>query len=81
MGRGFTSHAYSVLLTSVTRTNNVCGTLVDRREPVTAFRLSASQREYADRVRSVATQQLLPLAGRSGSAVNRPMLKELGRLG
>lgn len=48
---------------------------------MTDFRLSASQREYADRVRSVATQQLLPLAGRSGSAVNRPMLKELGRLG
>jgi acyl-CoA dehydrogenase len=32
-------------------------------------------------VRSVATEQVVPLAGRTGSMVNRPMLKELGRLG
>lgn len=48
---------------------------------MTAFRLSPAQRDYAHWVRSVATEQVLPLAGRTGSTVNRPMLKELGRLG
>lgn len=48
---------------------------------MTAFRLSAAQRNYADHVRSTARQHLLPLVGSSGSTVNRPMLKELGRLG
>ncbi|HEY2297896.1 MAG TPA: acyl-CoA dehydrogenase family protein [Jatrophihabitans sp.] len=48
---------------------------------MTAFRISPAQREYAHWVRSVATEQVVPLAGRTGSMVNRPMLKELGRLG
>lgn len=46
-----------------------------------AFQLTAAQREYAAWVRSVAASDIAPLVGTAGSAVNRPMLKELGRLG
>jgi alkylation response protein AidB-like acyl-CoA dehydrogenase len=48
---------------------------------VTAFQLSSAQRDYAAWVRSVAADQLVPLTGAAGSSVNRPLLKELGRLG
>ncbi len=45
------------------------------------FRLSPEQSAYAAWVREVALRELTPLAGTAGSAVNRPLLLAMGRLG
>jgi acyl-CoA dehydrogenase len=58
-----------------------CGAARRRPDHVAAFQLTDPQREYATWVRSVAESDIAPLAGAAGSGVNRPMLKELGRLG
>lgn len=47
----------------------------------TGFQLSNDQREQADRVRRLATDELLPLAGTTDGRVNRPLLLAMGRLG
>jgi len=48
---------------------------------VAEFQLTAAEQEYAAQVRETARLHLVPLAGQSGSRVNRPLLAEMGQLG
>ncbi len=48
---------------------------------MTAFRLDADQVAFMSRVRQVAVDHLLPLAGDEAGRVNRPLVAEMGRQG
>ena len=48
---------------------------------MTAFALTPEQRAFADGVRKIGAEQLLPLTAGSEGRVNRPLLKAMGALG